>query len=315
MNVCREVIMISNRALASLILLGILLLPGLATAQDASPGAEGTPMAEEITEWPHTELGIVYGDDAPDKQIMHAITQEPRESPRPAVVLIHGGGLVFGEPADMIGNAGPFVDAGFVTFSIGYRLFNEATGANQFPAALDDVQLAMRWIRAHADEFNVDPDRIAAVGPSTGGHLAGLLGTMETRDPSAPLQEYSSRVTCVVSVSGDLDLTVPFEPTFWAPLYAKIMGGSLEEHPELHQAASPVFHVDADTVPFMMAHGTADIDSPYQQSRNMVAALTEAEIEYVYAEFPGKDHGGVIGQPQTWDLALTFVEYQLHPER
>lgn len=269
---------------------------------------------EEI-DYPHFEQFVVYGEDDPDRQYLSVYALEPREMPRPAVVLIHGGGFVFGSPLDMFGNTRPFVDAGFVTFSIGYRLFDEATGANQFPAALDDVQLAVRWIRAHAAEFNVDPDRIAAVGPSTGGHLAGLLGTMETRDPSAPLQEYSSRVNCVVSVSGDLDLTAPFEPTFWAPLYAEIMGGTLEEHPELHQAASPVFHVDEDTVPFMMAHGTADIDSPFQQSRNMVVALTDAEIEYVYAEFPGKDHGGVIGQPQTWALALTFVTYQLHPER
>jgi len=292
----------------------MLCLPGLAVAQDASPTTGVPPVVTEAIGYPHFEQFLVYGEDDPDRQYLSVYTLEPREKPRPAVVLIHGGGFVFGAPGDMLGNARPFVDSGFVTFSVGYRLFDEAAGENQFPTALDDVQLAVRWIRAHAAEFNIDPDRIAAIGPSTGGHLAGLMGTMETRDPSAPLQEYSSRVTCVVSISGDLDLTVPFN-TFWAPLYAKIMGGSLEEHPELHEAASPEFHVDEDTAPFMMAHGTADVDSPVQQSRNMVAVLTEAEIEYVYAEFPGKSHGGVIGQPQTWALALTFVEYQLHPER
>jgi acetyl esterase/lipase len=304
--------MLIRRAYAMLLLAGVLLLPGSLAAQAASPVAEGTPAAEDEIVYPQVEMSVPYGDVDPAQQRMNIYKPEPRESPRPAIVLVHGGGFVSGSPEDNY-EAPRFANAGFVTFSVGYRLFNEVTGENGFPAALDDVQLAMRWIRAHAAEYNVDPERIGAIGWSTGGQLAGLLGTMETRDTALPLQEFSSRVTCAVSISGDLDLTVPLSPS-WAQLYEWIIGGTLKDDPELYEAASPVFHVDADTVPFLMTHGTADVDSPVQQSRNMVVALTDAGIEFVHAEFPGKDHGEATSQEQTWVLALTFVQYQLHPE-
>jgi acetyl esterase/lipase len=297
-----------------LVFLAVVLFPCHVTAQDSTPVSGSSPASESGTTWPQFEQGVVYGETDPAQQVMNVYTLEPREKPRAAVVLIHGGAFVWGSPVEMSGSAAMFTDRGFVTFSIGYRLFDEATGENPFPAALDDVQLAVRWIRANAAEFNVDPDRIAAIGVSTGGQLAGLLGTMETRNTTLPLQEYSSRVTCVVSISGDLDLRVPLDPS-WIPLYNEIMGGTLEEHPELYEASSPAFLVDENTVPFMVVHGNADVDSPFQQAQNMVAALAEADIEYVFAEFPGGHHIGVISQPQSWDLALTFVTYQLHPER
>lgn len=272
---------------------------------------EATPTDET---WPQFAQNVVYGEADPTQQVMNIYTLEPRDKPRPVVVLVHGGAFVWGSPTDMSSSARMFTDQGFVTFSIGYRLFDEVTGENSFPAALDDVQLAVRWIRANAAEFNVDPERIAAIGVSTGGQLAGLLGTMETRDTALPLEEFSSRVTCVVSISGDLDLRVPLDPS-WIPLYNEIIGGTLEDHPELYAASSPAFHVDEETGPFMVVHGNADVDSPFQQALNMVAALAAANIEYVFAEFPGGDHIGVISQPQSWQLALTFVTYQLHPAR
>jgi acetyl esterase/lipase len=285
----------------------VIFSPSMVVAQDATPAAVEP-------ERPAMERGVVYGEDDPTRQLMHVFRQVPRDDPRPAVIVIHGGGFVYGDPSEFGRNAEVFVDNEFVTFLIGYRLFDQVTGENQFPTALDDVQLAVRWIRAHAEEFNVDPDRIGAVGASTGGQLAGLLGTMETRDPSAPLADYSSRVNAVASISGDLDLTVPLSES-WAPLYDQIIGGTLAEHPELYEAASPVTYVDADTVPFLITHGTNDTDSPHQQSLNMVEALSEAGIEFVYAELPGKDHFWAISAPQVWQLAATFMDYQLRPDR
>lgn len=291
-----------------LLVLGVSLLcsPLLALAQESTPAVE--------LERPPMERGVVYGEDDPTRQLMHVFRQAPRDDPRPAVVVIHGGGFVSGNPSEFQSNAEVFVDSNFVTFLVGYRLFDQATGENPFPIALDDVQLAVRWIRAHAEEFNVDPDRIGAVGASTGGQLAGLLGTMETRDPSAPYAEYSSRVNAVASISGDLDMTVPFSED-WALLNEQIIGGTLTEHPEFYEAASPASHVDADTAPFLITHGTNDVDSPPEQSLNMVQALSEAGIEFVYAELPGKDHLGAIFAPQVWQLAATFMTYQLHPDR
>jgi acetyl esterase/lipase len=294
--------------LSLVVFVALLLIPGsLVAAQEASPEAVEP-------ERPPLERNIVYGEDDPNHQIMHVFRQAPREDPRPAIVVIHGGGFVWGDPSDFQSNAEIFVEHDFVTFLIGYRLFDETTGANAFPTALDDVQLAIRWIRAHAEEFNVDPERIGAVGASTGGQLAGLLGTMETRDPNAPLAEFSSRVSAVASFSGDLDLTVPLNES-WAPLYGEILGGTLAEHPELYEAASPVYHVDEETVPFLITHGTSDVDSPPQQSLNMVEALSEAGIKFVYAEFPGGSHLGTILDAEVWKLAATFMEYLLRPSR
>lgn len=300
--------------LAMLFVLAAILMSGVVGAQVSTPAPGSSPESESAVEWPQLKQNIVYGEADPSYQFMNVHTLEPREAPRPAVVIFHGGGFVWGAPADVSDWATAFAERGFVAFSVGYRLYNEITGENQYPAALDDVQLAVRWIRANAAQYNVDPDRIAAVGASTGGQLAALLGTIETRDTSLPLQEYSSRVTCVVSISGDLDLRVPLEG-FWVPLYNDIMGGTLEEHPELYEASSPAFHVDEETAPTMVVHGTADIDSPFQQAVNMVEALASAEIEYVFAEFPGNDHMGTILQRQSLELALTFVTYQLQPER
>ncbi len=289
--------------------LGILFCcaPSFAAAQEASPIAVKP-------ERPPVERYVEYGQDDPMRQVMNVFQQVPREDPRPAIIVIHGGGFISGQPSDQERYAEVFLEKDFVLFMVGYRLFDQASGENAFPTALDDVQLAVRWIRAHAEDFNVDPERIGAVGGSTGGQLAGLLGTMDTRDPSAPLADYSSRVNAVASFSGDLDLTVPLTES-WAPLYAEIMGGTIAEHPELYEEASPVHHVDADTVPFLMTHGTSDTDSPFQQSRNMVQALTDAGIEFVYAEFPGKDHIGAILNSDVWELAATFMTYQLRPDQ
>jgi acetyl esterase/lipase len=297
----------SARLFITIFIALFLFTPTVVLAQDSTPAAVEP-------ERPPMEQGVVYGQDDPTRQLMHVYRQAPRDDPRPAIVVIHGGGFVYGDPSEFQRYAEVFVEKDFVTFLIGYRLFNQASGENAFPTALDDVQLAVRWIRAHAEEFNVDPDRIGAVGASTGGQLAGLLGTMETRDPAAPLAEYSSRVNAVASFSGDLDQTVPLSES-WAPLYAEIIGGTLAEHPELYEAASPVTYVDADTAPFLITHGTNDVDSPPEQSLNMVAALTEAGIEFVYAEFPGKDHIGAIFFQPVWQLAATFMDYQLRPDR
>jgi len=107
------------------------------------------------------ETSLSYGDDA--KQVIHAVTLEPREEPRPAPVFFHGGGLVMGQPTQDLGWAEWLASHGYVSFLAGYRLFESYADKNPWPAQLDDAQAAVRWVREHADEFNVDPERISAV--------------------------------------------------------------------------------------------------------------------------------------------------------
>jgi ribose transport system substrate-binding protein len=285
-------------------------------AASMAPEAEVVPSEEpdEAVTWPQFTGDIVYGEDDSLRQVIHVLQPEPREAPRPAVVFFHGGGLVYGEPLQDRAWAQAIAEQGYVTFLAGYRLFGQFDGANPWPAQLDDAQRAIRWVRAHADDFNVDPERVCAIGHSSGGHLAGLVGTTESTDTSDPaLAGISSRVDCAVTVSGDADLMVPYATSQWTNVFNGMFGGTVEEVPEIWQAASPAYNIDEDTVPFLIIHGNRDRDVPVEMARNLADALAEAGKEFVYAEVPAGHMD--IGTPEaTGMLQDTFLAYQLHPE-
>ena len=268
---------------------------------------------------PPPQRGIAYGEEDPQRQIIHAYPLAPREAPRPAVVFVHGGGFVVGSPDDYAGSIPFFLDRGYVTFNVGYRLFDRETGDNAWPSPLEDVQQAVRWIRAHAAEYNVDPERICAVGHSAGGQLVGLLGTTDDPADDDPLLSgISSRVDCVVSLAGDADLLVPYEPDpewDFNLLTEQILGAPLAERPDLWKAASPAHNVDQETVPFLVIHDGQDRYTPVQMARNLVDALTAAGRDVVYAEFADQTHMGLLTHEPAWDLIEAFLAYQLHPER
>jgi acetyl esterase/lipase len=248
-------------------------LGGAVVAQSLEP--------EQEVEWPQLTRGIVYGEDDNSRQVIHVFEPEPRAEPRPAVVFFHGGGLIMGEPLQDADWAQAIAEQGYVTFMAGYRLFDEDTGENPWPAQRDDAQRAIQWVRAHADEFNVDPERVCAIGHSSGGHLAGLVGTTEaTGTPDPELADVSSRVDCVVSISGDVDFMVPDDDPEWTETVRNpIFGGTVEEVPEVWRAASPTHNVDEDTVPFLVIHGNLDEDISIEAARNLAAALAEAGRE------------------------------------
>ena len=277
-------------AMVTVVLLGG--LSGAVIGQTEEPSAD--------LPWPRLEQRFEYGTDDTFRQVIHAWRPEPRDAPRPAVVFFHGGGLVMGSPMQDADWARWVAEQGYVAFMAGYRLFEPLSAENPWPAQLDDAQRAIRWVRAHADEFNVDPGRICAIGHSSGGHLAGLVGTTEATDDTDPeLAGVSSRVDCVVSVSGDADLTVPYENTYWTEVFDQMFGGTVEEVPEVWQAASPALDVDEDTVPFLIIHGDHDEEVPVEMARNLADALAAAGIEYVFAEVDaGHLDVGIRGQRQ-----------------
>ena len=143
---------------------------------------------------------------------------------RPAVVIIHGGGWIEGDKSSFAskkhgvpGNIVEFAALGFVAVTINYRMSKEAP----FPAALEDCKAAVRWLRAHAKEYNVDKEHIGAYGNSAGGHLALMLGMTDKTDSmegDGPHQEESSLVQAAVSDSGPLDLKFQHD-TGGAPRY------------------------------------------------------------------------------------------------
>jgi len=137
----------------------------------------------------------------------------------------------------------------------------------------------------------------------------------ETVDDSDPeLAGISSRVDCAITVAGDVDLTIPlFYPDEW---YEAIPVAEIEADPTIALEASPVFHVDEDTVPMLVLHGNQDRVVPIEQSRNLADALGAAGIEFVYAELPTGHYGYEIYQEQgTFELMEAFLDYQVHPEQ
>ncbi|MGA7929080.1 MAG: alpha/beta hydrolase, partial [Candidatus Sulfotelmatobacter sp.] len=195
---------------------------------------------------------------------------------RPAVVLIHGGGWTSFDKGNMRGMGMFLARCDFVAFSVDYRLLHG--NENQWPAQLDDVQRAVRWIRANAAKYHLDPDRIGAFGHSAGAQLAALLGMEGTRDNSDPaLAKYSSTVQAVVEVSGPTDFTTTRDPDDEAFL-TKFFGGDYAHHAEIWRDASPVFHVSKDASPFLIVHGRQDADVPIAQSQNLADKLTQAGV-------------------------------------
>jgi len=289
--------------------------------QAGEAGAAGAAQSEEPdqgTTWPRLTMLHEYGDDA--KQIIQAYELEPRAEPRPAVVFFHGGGLIMGQPMMDAAPAKWVAELGFVTFMAGYRLYVPSSGANAWPTQLDDAQRAIRWVRAHADEFNVDLERVCATGYSAGGYLVGLLGTLDTRDDSdRDLAGFSSRPDCVFMGAGDGDLTVPYPEQYLdgvlvGDLMAGWLGGTIEEMPEAWEAASPAHNIDADTPPFLVIHGSEDEYTPVEMSRNFVAAMREAGRDVEYLELPG-GHMEVPSHPEFLPTVERFLVDRMHPEQ
>ena len=237
----------------------------------------------------------------------------PAEGPAPVIVFVHGGGFRLGTravfcPTLRDWRPDPFarlVAAGFAVASVDYRLSGEAV----FPAQLDDVQAAARWLRTRADELGVDPDRIVAWGESAGAHLAGARSGSRD-DPSG--------VAGVVDWYGPADLTTmaaQARPDAIARSDApdsresQLIGAPLTEAPDLARRASPVTYVHAGAPPFHIAHGDADRFVPVAQSRQLADALRDAGVEVEFTEVPGGDHMwmGVPDVEAIFDAAVDFV--------
>lgn len=211
---------------------------------------------------------------------LHLDVYEPGDlgaQTRPAIVLIHGGAWSSFDKSTMLGMGQFLARSGFVAFAVDYRLLKG--DENRWPAQLDDVQRAVRWIRKNAGKYGVDPDHIGAFGHSAGAQLAALLGMEDTRDNSdAALKKYSSRVQAVVDVSGPADFTTMKDPEGVKFLTA-FLGAEYSKKPELWQDASPAFHISKKDAPFLIVHGEKDQDVPIDQAQELYDKLHAAGVQ------------------------------------
>ncbi len=200
---------------------------------------------------------------------------------RPAVVLLHGGGWVGFDKSTMSGMGNFLARNGMVAFAVDYRLFDPRLSdgkENHWPAQLDDVQRAVRWVRANASKYGVDPQRIGAFGHSAGAQLASLLGMEDTRDNSdAALAKYSSKVEAVVDVSGPTDFTTDRDAE-GDKFLTGFLGADYAKHEEVWREASPAFHAAKTDAPFLIVHGTKDEEVPMAQSQELYDKLKAAGV-------------------------------------
>lgn len=258
--------------------ISLLVTAAAAAQKERSPTLPSMSSGPITTSAGATHNNVIYSVIGRQKLKLDVYQPKPPVASRlPAVILIHGGSWQEGDKADLAEMARYLASNGYVAFSIDYRLHSGKK--NRWPAQLDDAQRAVRWVRSHAAEYNVDPNRIGAWGYSAGAQIASLLGELDTRDNSDPeLAKYSSRVQAVVDASGPVDFTLGFESDGGA-FFADLLGATEKQNPELWKSASPVFNITPHTAPFLIFHGTRDGTVPIAQSIEFANALQKAGVD------------------------------------
>lgn len=214
--------------------------------------------------------------------------------PFPLVVLFHGGAWTRGDEDWMTGLAERLAAEGWAAATVEYRLVDAS--AHRWPGPIADARCAVRWLRAHAETHRLDPDRIAAMGGSAGGHLAALLATAAD-DPSldggeCSLTAHSAEVAGAVAFYAPHDLRASAQ---WSDpadgVITKLLGGSRHEHADRAAAASPVAQIDGRDAPLLLVHGTADRVVEPAQSRRMRDAARRQGVPVALVEVEGGRHG------------------------
>jgi acetyl esterase/lipase len=237
------------------------------------------------------EAGIEYAN--PDGQHLRLDLAMPKEGkgPFPAVLCIHGGGFRAGKRESYDGLCMRLAEKGYVAMTVTYRLAPKYP----FPAAIHDVKAAVRWARANAAKYKIDPKRIGVTGGSAGGHLAQFLGV------TADVKEFegdegnasqSSRVACVVNFYGPSDFTKSYGKSVDAAVVLPLfLGGNLETARKKHLRASPLYWVTPNAAPTLCIHGTEDKYVAHEQAVWLIDKLRAAGVEAELLTMKGAGHG------------------------
>jgi len=261
------------------------------------------------------EKDLVYGKGAGEDLKLNLGRPKETAGALPCVVLIHGGGWAAGNKNGHDGQVRELVGRGYVSATIGYRFAPK----HVFPAQVEDVKCAIRFLRANAEKYGIDKDRIGAVGFSAGAHLSMMLGAMDKEDGlegEGGNPEQPSKVNAVVSWFGPTDLTTSDWPDQTGPILVKFMGGSRAEKPDLYKKASPLTYVNKGDAPMLLIQGTKDVLVPWTQATAMADALTKAGVYGRVDLILGANHGW--GGPElqrTADETWAFFDQFLKPKK
>ena len=248
---------------------------------------------------------------AGDEEVKLDFARPAGDGPFPLVVCIHGGAWHHGDKKDVCGWLEVLPKHGFAAAAVNYRLAPK----HKFPAQIEDVKCAVRYLRSRAGELKIDPKRFAALGESAGGHLALLAGLLEAKDGmegGGPNAEQSSRVQAVVNFYGPADLTADTPWTEIKRAQANAVFGTLDQKSETAARASPVTYINAGDPPVLTCHGTLDPVVPVEQARRLHSALKKAGVSERLEVIEGAAHGW---KGKEWErttvLALEFLAKQL----
>lgn len=272
------------------------------------------PLPDNVKHTPDIEYGNVDGRSL--KLDLYQPTDV--DGPAAGLIFIHGGAWKGGKKEDYRYYCLLFAQKGYVVTSIEYRLLKEKI----YPAAIQDCKCAVRWMRANAFELGVDPDRLAAIGGSAGGHLSMMVGyssDVPGFEGNGGHADVSSAVRCIVNIYGPTDLTTDFvrENEYANRATKEFLGKRLQEDEALFEEASPITYVDADDPPTLILHGTIDDIVPINQGDLLAAKLTEVGVPYLYDRLPGWPHSMDVAKPVNdrcvWLMERFLAEY-LKPE-
>jgi len=257
---------------------------------------KGTPPAPRVPEGVKAYKDLEYVASGHERHKLDLYVPEEAEGPLPLLIWVHGGGWQNGSKDGCPPLREGYTSRGYAVASINYRL----SGHAPFPAQIEDCKAAIRWLRAHAKQYNLDTKLFGVWGSSAGGHLVALLGTsgdVKEFDKGANLDQ-SSRVQAVCDYFGPTDFVV-FVTT---PKYeshakadapeAKLIGGAVLENKDKAAKVNPITYVSADDPPFLIVHGDKDGTVPINQSELLFSALKKAGRQVHFHTIHGAGHGG-----------------------
>jgi acetyl esterase/lipase len=267
-------------------------LLAVASAAAAQPPGPKPPGGTKV----YTNLEYVPGGH--ERQRLDLYIPAKADTPLPVIVWVHGGAWMGGSKD---GGVMPlsFVGKGYAVAAINYRLSQHAV----FPAQIEDCNAALRWLRANAKTYNLNPERIGVWGASAGGHLVALLGTsggVEDREGKIGNADQSSRVQAVVDFFGPTDfLQMDAHALPGARLKhdpptspeSRLIGGAIQENVEKVGRANPIKSVTKDAPPFLIVHGEQDPLVPWHQSALLYEALKRARSDVTFYKIAGAGHG------------------------
>lgn len=262
------------------------------------------------------ERDVAYGAVGDRKLVLDIVRPKPEpKDPMPVVVFIHGGGWAGGNKQHGLPFLVPLAEKGYFCVSVGYRL----TGEAPWPAQIHDCKAAIRWLRANAQKYHLNPDKIGVWGASAGAHLALLVGFTSDQaelegQSGSPGQ--SSRVACVVNWFGPTELLDAWKDPSLPPMVKdvlnKLVGGSVEEKQDVLKAASPITYVSKDDPPVLTMHGTKDPIVPFRQATLLDEAMKKAGAESYLVVVEDAGHG--FGGPEIFKRVHAFLDKYLRDQ-